>query len=229
MLLRDDRCPQHLLRYPTQFCPLSLGDWIALCERTGLPHLSATRVVDFERDDLLNHEYAGPHQQRLDAAYEAVRRARAPNTMMRWDCCASAKLKWLMSEGRTPRNDDDLQDLPLDTRILEIAWEYPRVLIPAWHRPWIAGDMLFIDGYPVEYRAFVENGRLLGISSYYPQRPLPRNDRQLQTVEDLWSWPSSAHRLRLSLLPGLSARGRHPRTGNQRRPSQGARCRPERT
>ena len=268
MLLRDDRCPQHLLRYPTQFCPLSLGDWIALCERTGLPHLSATRVVDFERDDLLNHEYAGPHQQRLDAAYEAVRGARAPNTMMRWDCCASAKLKWLMSEGRTPRNDDDLQDLPLDTRILEIAWEYPRVLIPAWRRPWIAGDMLFIDGYPVEYRAFVENGRLLGVSSYYPQRPLPRNDRQLQTVEDLvdalldalsgpfewpaikhealgirkmatalgkrtpdpdWSWPSSAHRLRLSLLPGLSARGRHPRTGNQRRPSQGARCRPERT
>ena len=104
--------------------------------------------------------------------------------------------------------------------------------------------MLFIDGYPVEYRAFVENGRLLGVSSYYPQRPLPRNDRQLQTVEDLvdalldalsgpfewpaikhealgirkmatalgkrtpdpdWSWPSSAHRLRLSLLPGLSA------------------------
>ena len=26
-----------------------------------------------------------------------------------------------------------------------------------------------------------------------------------------WSWPSSAHRLRLLLLPGLSARGRHSR------------------
>ncbi|MYH29937.1 MAG: hypothetical protein F4137_14035 [Acidobacteria bacterium] len=31
--------------------------------------------------------------------------------------------------------------------------------------------------------AFVESGKLIGISSYYPQRPLPRNDDHLALVE----------------------------------------------
>ncbi|MXZ74360.1 MAG: hypothetical protein F4Z03_04500 [Gemmatimonadetes bacterium] len=35
-------------------------------------------VTDFERYDLLQHEEAGPHQERLDAAYESVRRATSP-------------------------------------------------------------------------------------------------------------------------------------------------------
>ena len=184
MLLPDDRRPKHLLLQPTKFCPYSLGDWIRLCETTGIPHLTATHVVDFERWDMLNHEYAGPHQQRLDAAYDAVRRAKAPGSMMRWDCCASAHLKVAMAEGRPPDDGDELQRLPLDARVLEIAYEHPRVLIPVWRRPWIASQMLFAGGYPVEYRAFVENGRLLGISSYYPQRPLPPNDRHLYAIED---------------------------------------------
>jgi len=42
--------------------------------------------------------------------------------------------------------------------------------------------MILADGYPVEYRAFVQNGELIGISSYYPQRPLPRNDEHLAAI-----------------------------------------------
>ena len=30
-----------------------------------------------------------------------------------------------------------------------------------------------LDGYPVEYRVFVEADEIIGVSSYYPQRPLP--------------------------------------------------------
>ena len=72
MLLPDDRRPKDLLLSPSSFCPYSLGDWIGVCERAVIPHVPAMHVTDFERHDLLQHEEAGPHQERLDAAYEAV-------------------------------------------------------------------------------------------------------------------------------------------------------------
>lgn len=182
MLLADDRHPKDLLRRPTRFCPYSLGDWTGVCERAQIPHVPAMHVTDFERCDLLQHEETGPHQERLDAAYEHVRRAARPNWMLRWDCCASADLKFSMSEGRKP-DAGTRQTLPVDCRLLEILEDYPRVVVPVWRRPWIGDQMLFLDGYPVEYRAFIENGKLIGISSYYPQRPLPRDDGHLAAVE----------------------------------------------
>ncbi len=223
MLLPDDRLPKHLLRRPAAFCPYSLGDWIALCERTGTPHVPATRVAEFERSDMLNHEYDGPHQRRLDAASGAMRRAARPGTMLRWDCCASAHLKRAMAEGRPPEDPEALCRLPLDARVLEVLDDYPRVLVPVWRRPWIAGDMLFAAGYPVEYRAFVKNGRLLGISSYYPQRPLPRDERHLAAIEDQvrallanlsgpFEWPArKSERMRIrTMLPLLKSKKPHP-------------------
>jgi hypothetical protein len=182
MLLPDDRHPRHLLRSPSKFCPYSLGDWIGVCQRAEVPHVPAMHVADFEPHDILQHEHAGPHQRRLDAAYEAVRRASRPGWMLRWDCCASADLKFSMAEGRTP-DDNTRQKLPIDCRLQEILHDYPRTVVPVWRRPWMGEQMFFIDGYPVEYRAFVENGELIGISSYYPQRPLPRDDRHLAAIE----------------------------------------------
>ena len=181
MLLPDDRRPKELLLSPARFCPYSLGDWIGVCQRAQIPHVPAMHVTDFERYDVLQHEEAGPHQQRLDASCKAVRRAARANCMLRWDCCASANLKFSMSEGRKP-DDGTLRHLPIDARLLEILQDYPRVVVPVWRRPWISGQMIFLDGYPVEYRAFVENGKLIGISSYYPQRPLPRNDGHIKTI-----------------------------------------------
>ena len=182
MLLPDDRRPRNLLLSPSRFCAYSLGDWIGACQRTGIPHVPAMHVTDFEPHDLLRHDETGPHQLRLDAAYEKVRRAAAPGWMLRWDCCASADLKFSMGEGRKP-GGDTLGTLPIDTRILELVWDYPRVVVPVWRRPWIGEQMIFMDGYPVEYRAFVQNGELIGISSYYPQRSLRRDEEHLADVE----------------------------------------------
>ena len=176
-------------------------------------------VADFERFDILQHDQAGPHQRRLDAACEAVRRAAAPGWMLR----SSADLKFAMSEGRKP-DHDTRHALPLDCRLLEILEDHPRVVVPVWRRPWIGDDMLFLDGYPVEYRAFVENGQLIGISSYYPQRPLPRDDNHLAAVEKHvatlieelegpFEWPaaqSGAMGIR-TMLPRLE--GKEPATG----------------
>ena len=183
MLLPDDRRRRHLLRSPSRFCPYSLGDWIGVCQRAAVPHLPAMHVTDFERHDILQHEHAGPHQLRLDAACDAVRRATRTGWMLRWDCCASADLKFAMSEGRKP-DHDTRHALPLDCRLLEILEDYPRAVVPVWRRPWIGDEMLFLDGYPVEYRAFVESSQLIGISSYYPQRPLPRDDNHLAAIEE---------------------------------------------
>ena len=42
-----------------------------------------------------------------------------------------------------------------------------------------------MDGYPVEYRAYVEDGKLLGISNYYPQRPLPHVPEHIKAVSEM--------------------------------------------
>ena len=181
MLLPDDRRPRNLLLQPTNFCAYSLGDWLETCRLAGVAHVPAVHVTDFERCDILNHDQAGPHQERLDAAYDTVERARRPGSMMRWDCCASADVKYAMAEGIEP-DDTRRQSLPLDSRIQELAYDFPRFLVPLWRRPWLGSRTLVIDGYPVEYRAFIENGELTGISSYYPQRPLPRNDTHLDQI-----------------------------------------------
>ena len=209
-LAPDDRRPAHLLRRADRFCPLSLGDWLQTAERAGVTAVPAETAAVFERDDMLNHEYNGPHQARLDAAYAKLASGTRPGTMLRWDCCASADLKFALGDALEP-DDETLTTLPLDVRILEAAYEWPRVVLPAWRRPWLRERMRFADGYPVEYRAFVEDGRLRGVSSYYIQRPLRRNDREIAAVEEAtgrlmsalkppFEWPVDRdHRLRLQL------------------------------
>ena len=178
----DDRCPpERRLKATAKFCPYSLGDWLRLAKANDVPHVDGSHVADFERHDLLNHEYEGPHQARLDAAYATMLRHVKPDTMMRWDCCASADLKFAMAESRSP-SKSERNLLAIDARLLEIAQDFPRILIPVWQRPWLERAAVQA-GYPIEYRVFVKNGEIEGISSYYPQRPLTRNDAELEAAE----------------------------------------------
>ena len=181
MLLPDDRRPRDLLLQPTNFCAYSLGDWIETCRLAGVAHVPAVHVTDVERCDILNHDHAGPHQERLDTAYDAIERARRPGSMMRWDCCASANMKYAMAEG-IELNDARRQSLPLDSRIQELAYEFPTVPRTGVAPPMARRPDARHRRYPVEYRAFIHNGKLTGISSYYPQRPLPRNDTHLDQI-----------------------------------------------
>ena len=52
---------------------------------------------------------------------------------------------------------------------------------------WIRDRMIMSAGYPVEYRAFVANGRVAGISNYYPQRPLRKRQDEIDAVNALAS------------------------------------------
>ena len=48
-----------------------------------MPHVPGVEVAVFERGDLRHHEYEGPHQDRLDAAYRLVELAAEHGSMTR--------------------------------------------------------------------------------------------------------------------------------------------------
>ena len=170
------------------FVTVSLGDWIGLAEKTDTPHVPAVEIAWVRVEDLLQYDSEGPHTERLKTTWKAMEASRRPGTMLRWDCCASAHLKHLMARGRAPKNEvDELQSLVIDERVYELACAYPREELPVWQRPWIRNRMIITDGYPVEYRAFVANATVAGISSYYPQRPLRRHDYEIDAVAELAS------------------------------------------
>ena len=169
----------------TPFRTVSLGDWLDLARRRGMPHVGATQITSVAIEDLTNYDTAGPHHERLSKAWTAMEAARRPGTMLRWDCCSSEDLKHAMAYGRTPSREI-LERLTIDSRIIELAMEYPGDEVAVWQRPWVGEDVEIVDGYPVEYRAFVRDAQVEGISSYYPQRPLRRRRRELDAV-GLWA------------------------------------------
>ena len=182
MLLPDDRCPAANRIGHEKFCPIALTDWLAGAQKAGIPHVPGTTVATFEREDLRNHEYHGPHQARLDKAFAEAAPHGNDSTMMRWDCCASGNLKMALSDGKSAIPASVRNGLPVDARLLSILENYPRTTLGAIVRPWVT-DGLSSKGYPVEYRAYVTNGSLTGISSYYPQRPLRRMESELEAVQ----------------------------------------------
>ena len=167
------------------FRTVSLGDWLELARRAGVPHIDATQITSVAIDDLTQYDTPGPHHERLGKAWAAMEAARLPGTMLRWDCCSSEDLKHAMAYGRTPSREI-LERLTIDTRIIELGMAYPGDEVAVWQRPWVGNDVEIVDGYPVEYRAFVGDAQVEGISSYYPQRPLRRRARELDAVK-LWA------------------------------------------
>ena len=160
-------------RWSRNFCPLSLGDWIEACEQAGVPFIPAEVVAVVERDDFLKYDVDGPHQARLRTAFDAIDEAGEDRHMMRWDHVSMLGLKARLGRGKPEWHEEFLYISPGDPRAFEFATEHPRVTLPVWKRPWITAQI--VDSYPVEYRAFVDRGKLLGVSSYYLQRPLPDN------------------------------------------------------
>lgn len=146
-----------------------------------MPHVAAENVATLRRSEYLRFEER-EHNARNDAALQQAKAAARPHHMMRFDCCAGINTKLRAGMGR-PEWHPDVQRLFIDApRGYDIFFEHPREEIPIWQRPWINAQL--VDQYPVEYRVFVQDGKVTGISNYYPQRPLPRNKRHLTTVRE---------------------------------------------
>lgn len=165
------------------FCPVALGDWLNLCAQTGVPAITAIKVAEIERNDWLSFDAPGPHQDRLKTALAAIKLNQITGYMLRADCCAGTPVKMAMDRGEYGWQqaffDIDLDD----PRLYEIVGNYPRSVVPIWRRPWVRAK--YHGSHPVEYRAFVRDGAIVGISNYYPQRPLPLVDEHLAGVRSL--------------------------------------------
>ena len=179
-----DQAREANLELQENFCPISLGDWLDLCRREEVPHVPATQVAAIRRDDYLAFDTEGDHRSRLEQVWKAVQSARKDNQMMRLDCRTDAEVKYRMAQGNGGAFNPEFGAIMFgDMRSFDIVYDYPRDNIPIWQRPWVEAQV--IDGYPVEYRAFVRDGKLQGISSYYPQRPLPEFPQHLEAVGEM--------------------------------------------
>ena len=90
--------------------------------------------------------------------------------MLRWDCCAGYGVKASLGEGEMPSLLDK-QLTPDDPRAFDLLYDFPADEIAVVKRPWV--DAQVIDGFPVEFRVFVEEGQPVAVANYYLQRDLP--------------------------------------------------------
>ena len=137
-------------------------------------------------------------RERLNTLWDAARTVMVPTdewwghepSMLRWDCCSPSAVKWLMSKPdgwkqlRGRRDDNGCYnawetyagELFDDPRLFDILFkevapacgmDWPLTL---YKRPLFHAEL--DQGYPLEFRVFVENHAVIGVSSYYPQRHL---------------------------------------------------------
>lgn len=156
-----------------RFNLVSLGAWIRLCETISLPCVPAEPVASIDIRLLMNWDVEqGPA---LRDFFTTIERAKRPNTMLRWDCCAPTDVKARMAAGQPAWSPALTDHFTIDDpRAFTIITEFPDDTMSVWRRPWM--DAAGVDRYPVEYRVYVEVGAVIGISSYYPQRPLKQAD-----------------------------------------------------
>ena len=165
------------------FCPVSLTDWINLCQRTGVPHIPAEYVTTINRTDWLMFDTPGEHEDRLQRARSDVAQARKPNHMLRYDFCAPLEVKARLSSGNPGFHPDMAELIFDDPRAYDILFEFPREAVPVYQRPWIQAFM--DNAFPVEYRVFVQDGHIRGISNYYPQRPLAHDASHINQLTEM--------------------------------------------
>lgn len=164
-----------------RFIGTSLGAWLSHAQAAGLECVSARQITSVPRDAFLRIETPKTEDAQL---WESLKRDLASlpaGWMARWDHCSSLELKGAMAQGRLPDAEEATSLEPWDPRAWELAYEYPSDAISAWARPWVQARM--VDGYPLEFRVFIKDSRVIGVASYYPQRPLPDTPEMLGLAE----------------------------------------------
>jgi hypothetical protein len=189
------------------FCPVDLGDWIELCQKAHVPYIAAEKIAEVACEDVVRFDEPGDHQERTKPFWDAVNAykdsalASAKDghafEMLRWSCCAPMDVKYRLGKG-SPEWHEDLINLFMidDPRAFDIIYEFPKPTVSAYARPWVS--LMIHEKYPVEFRVFVENNEIIGISSYYPQRPLPVTDFEVRTLRYVEEVARQAHNLILS-------------------------------
>ena len=172
-----------------RFDTLSLIAWLSVANAAGVPYVPCSYAGVLDKVGLMTGD--------LDTRLE-LDDLEAPG-IIRPDHAAGARIKIDKGlAGQTApagtvgavRGADGAVHLELDDRLIRNAPTYvgePHVpVIPVWFRPWIEAATVEVkrrrflgggvDTWPLEWRVFVEQGRVAGISAYYVQAPIRHVD-----------------------------------------------------
>lgn len=158
------------------FDPFDLGQWLDLCERAGVPYIPAEKIAEIAADTIVRFDHQPPPPEIGEFYARIAERMKrlGDGHMVRWNICAGYDVKCALSDGEYEWRPE-FASIPIDDpRAFEIICEYHRSTVAAYTRPWMKARI--IDGWPVEYRVYVENGDVIGVSNYYPQRAIPPSD-----------------------------------------------------
>ena len=161
-----------LLDRPGVFNAISLLAWLKIVEKADVPFIPAVIKTQMPIDMLIRHDEHHPGDEVYAKKFFDDTADVKQGHMLRWDCCASERLKVLMHEG-AGYSDDLVKLTPADMRLFDILVNYPGDEVAVVERPWVLARSE--GGRPVEYRVFIENNNITGISNYYVQRPIELN------------------------------------------------------
>lgn len=154
------------------FSAVSLKSWMEYALVANVPAVGAELVAEINVEEVLQFEYPEISQQAM-AALEEINSSLDENHMLRWESCAPSGVKFAMASAQSMR-DVPLYDRALhpgDPRAFEILYQFPKEKVGIFKRPIV--DPLLVDGYPVEFRVYINNSEVVAVSNYYPQMSLP--------------------------------------------------------
>ena len=165
-----------------KFNVFSLLDWLEIARKADIPHIPVIDSMQLTFQDL-----------EKDAVDFSAFRNLKPGVMSRWDFAGSSDLKMKMDQYNKTLTSEDAEIMHPsdDIRFMNTVMDYvasdttkPMLDVPLYvvTRPW--EDALIENGYPVEYRVFVEEGQVVGVSSYYLQRPLQVSRKRCSEMYD---------------------------------------------
>lgn len=193
------------------FPAASLMAWMELVAAAEVPAVPAEMVTSLPLDALLNSEdrdYPG-----VQDTLEQLQRANATleeGVMLRWDCCAGFSVKVGMSEGMAPPMAERALE-PIEPRTMDLLYDFPAEHVAVLRRPWV--DAQAVDGFPLEFRVFVEDGQAVAVANYYVQRPLADTPENRQAAR-------TALGLSRRILAALRERGTVPAMPRQPEPER---------
>ena len=181
--VQEEGDPRQKWIHQQGFNIVSLRAWLELIQALEIPHVGARHVATVPIEDLIKFDVRDRDHSALDAFFAAAEAAGAEDRMLlRWDCCASLDVKADMAHAGGDWEPNWNKYFTIDDpRAFDIIYEYPGQDMHLWVRPWLEARR--IDGFPLEYRVYVEDAKVVGVSSYYPQRPVPATPDVLGHIE----------------------------------------------
>ena len=156
--------------------PIILSDWLPACAAAGVEAVPAEVVLETTKAELAQ---AMDGESDLWDAIALIIKSEPEGppqpVMYRWDCCSPGWFKYLMSQGPAAPPVIEAYHFIDDPRLWDIIDDWNGEAMRLYRRPWV--HAVKVDDYPVEFRVFVNDGVVQGVSSYYPQRPLPESYR----------------------------------------------------